>query len=106
MSTKLPEPLPYEYVDELIDSEIEFEQFLHTTPEKDELIVFTATYRDRHRYRGNFSRDLISLIEVNYDFVEEDEEGFCDLPHASGMKWRAQELTEEEIERILDDMET
>jgi len=27
MSTKLPEPLPYEYVDELIDSEIEFEQF-------------------------------------------------------------------------------
>jgi hypothetical protein len=104
---KLPEPLPYDFVDALIDEQISF--FEDTDSELHEGIVYsvtriwcrpvTATEFDPGL--SNWGRSMFEVVSDGYSFLGEDEEGYSDtsaLAYLSGMCWTAKELTDEEID--------
>ena len=97
MTLKPLEPLPYDFVDEWIDSRIEFE--VHNAGDR---IYYVATRRD-HTY-SCYERDLFSVYDDVVDEYDEDEEGYV-FWHGGGStawKWTAEEPTDEQVDRILE----
>lgn len=97
MTLKLPIPLPYDYVDELLD-----ETYVFTVTElSDDQVICEARFRDPARRTGNYSRLLFSLLDDSID-SEEDEDGYVNYPYShDGMVWTAEGLSKEEINEIL-----
>lgn len=105
MSVKLPTPLPYDYVDQLIDDSFEFFDETYTDHEGNHVKHFFA-HRTGNQYRGNFSRLMFSFHDTGYDSIEEDEDGFAYIEYdLGGMNWRAEPLTDKELEYLLENME-
>lgn len=102
MTLKLPTPLPYDVVDELIDAEIEF--YDETA---DDLIYWYAQRRNYNYQEGipltsTFTRQMFDVFDDISAREKEDEQGYvvCTfLPE--GMVWTAKELTDKEIDHIL-----
>lgn len=86
MTLRCPKPLPYEWIDEWIDATVKFAK---PEPVGEGLLRFSA--EPRGRYKGSQGRLMMQLIE---DFYSEDS-------FSSPMIWTAKELTEEEIDYIL-----
>lgn len=105
MSTRLPESLPYKYIDEYLDGKFVFNTYTYTDHEDVEWTAYSAQLRDSGRYRGNYARQMIGLVDDTMGGWEEDEEGYINYEGSFGMVWRAEPLTEEELDFLLDEMD-
>jgi hypothetical protein len=102
MTLKLPTPLPYDVVDQLIDEEFKFgkETF------EDEIIWWcqrrNPDYTAGRPLTSNYGRSLFELLDDYDGRRTEDADGYVTVRHVSkGMRWTAQELTDEEIDEVL-----
>lgn len=97
MTLRLPEPLPYDFVDEMIDESTDFTSYCRLEDNR------TVWYANPHDYDwGNFVRALVEFnddLEVyEDDDLIEDEEGYVDGHELRwGMFWCANEWTEEDL---------
>jgi len=107
---KLPEPLPYDAVDELINETLVFETYQWIDPEtKEEWSVPVAYYLDGHRV-SNYRRQMAEVLDdIGYlVHKEEDEDGYVDGSSVSGMCWIAEwsdEDTENKLNQIFGNVE-
>jgi len=97
---RLPPSLSYDEVDEMIDLEASFE--VETFEIDDVRYRQHFGYRTGHRPVGNYSRPMFELLN-DPSFPAEDEEGYVTwIGSGSAMNWKAQPLTEDEIDEVLD----
>lgn len=99
MTLRLPEVLPYDAVDEWIDSTVIFETDEWT--DNDGVTWQTPIATLANRDISNFGRTFYSLLGDSPS-REEDEDGYVQWQGSmTCMRWTAKELTEEEIDEIL-----
>lgn len=102
MTLRLPEPLPYDYVDALIDSRLTFqEKVYHLFMDCDEVTVIIAYPRGIDARRGNTMRMMMELIDDHPKSLDEDSEGYAHTPMDFSFLYTAEPMTEEEVDRYL-----
>lgn len=115
MTVKLPESLPYDFVDEMIDEQVFFRCDFWKRVDEDTNEIITK-YRiacrrfpddideeDEEPNISNWGRELFEILcdSEKYAGYEEDEDGYTNYPYSNGMVWTAKELSEQEIEGRL-----
>lgn len=100
MRLRAPKPLPYKYVDRLIDETYEFHTSVYGS-EDDGLVLHTCSHRQREDLH-NYDRLVFEVINEDHEYYasQEDEDGYHPW-HGGGMEWIA-EWTDEDTERVLD----
>ena len=102
MTLKLPTPLPYDFVDQMLDEELKF-----GSDQDDDTIIWWCYRRDTDPKAGrfltsNYGRQMFELLDDHEDKQTEDAEGYVTVYHLSkGMCWTATELTDEEVDSLL-----
>jgi hypothetical protein len=99
---KLPEPLPYDYVDELIDSTTEFvyEEWLYDDEDPEGVVMCAWSAHRIGRQATNEPRTMYDLMDDSPYWYEEDEDGYLmsDDVAYKAMEWSAEEITEADID--------
>lgn len=101
MKLKLPEPLSYDVVDQMIDETWTFrvDEWEDTDHNTNETTRFTQwVCRPKIGAISNWGRDLFELVTDVPDDNEEDEDGYVDWPYSHGMVWTTRAWTEEELD--------
>lgn len=95
MKLKLPKPLPYDFIDQMIDENIDFYDEPH---EEEGYIIHFA----EPRY-GDYGSEGRSLFSLEDSIFLGDEQEYVEWSGWSGDAWwwTAKELTEDELEQFL-----
>lgn len=113
MTLRLPEPLPYDYVDELLDNDYVWATawFMDTEDELGnvypEEVRMTYSYARRldEQFRtsvSNYPNPFMEVKgEINYDAYAEDKEGYIDFPSEYGFSWTAEEWDDQKVDEYL-----
>lgn len=107
MSLKLPEPLPYSYVDKMLDLTYKFSHDVWEDHEGIEWESHSCRFQETQRPTSTYPRSMFNTIPLpRYDWMEEDEEGYVDGTElTSGFCWRAEPLSDEELEYLIENLE-
>ena len=97
--TRLPEPMPYSYVDEWIDSRIVFSKDSYI---EDGCRVQVCSARPKSGTIGNFVRALYSLLDdyFAYQDMAEDEDGYIEW-FGGYPQLYSKPMTEEELDEYI-----
>lgn len=105
MSLRLPEPLPYDYVDKMIEQTYKFTHDVWTDNDGIEWETHHCRFRNPTKHTSTFPRSFFNTIPLPEYHFEEDEEGYVDGTDLNfGFYWRAEPLTEDEFEFVMDDL--
>lgn len=106
MTLKLGEPLDYDYVDELLDNNYMWVDYIGGYEEGCPVVYHNAFLLNENFNtikRSTFSNLMFELKEdeEHLTFHEEDEEGYIHYRGHFTYTWKAEEMTEEEIDKEL-----
>lgn len=104
MTLKLPEPLPYDYVDELIDNNFKFRYHKYEQKQTDGTRIEVGRWLCWHRdhRRTQVSRPFMSMES---DITRKDnlEDDYIYWGGSGGaMYWYAEEMNDEDIDHYLE----
>lgn len=103
MKLKLPEPLPYDFVDEWIDMRLKF----YSRPHQDSNLTYhrAVPRNSKDINSGNYGRHVFELIDdwtvEDSDRWEEDEYGYWNYPNLFSYHYTAREWSEDAIDEFL-----
>lgn len=102
--TQLPEPLPYDYVDELIDTNFKFKYHVYNQKQRDGTKIEVARWLcwPNGRRRTQVSRPFISM-ETDFNIKDNFDAEYITWGGSGGaMYWTDEEMNDDDIDAYLE----